>query len=202
MLMFAALEWGGVLGGMSIADRLHNAWFHSVTLRTAGFNSVDVAAVGPATLALMLVWMFVGGGPGGTAGGVKVTTASVLLLAAVAAVRGREAVEVFGRRIPHRTVYRAAAIATLGVAFVLAALLALLLTQTLDPREALFEVVSAVGTVGLSVGGTTKLDNVGKAVIMLCMFLGRVGPLSAFMILTRQGSEPVWRFPEEEVEVG
>jgi len=202
-LSMAALEWRGTLAGMTVLDRLHNAWFQSVTLRTAGFNSIDVAAVSPATLAVMMVWMFVGGGPGGTAGGVKVTTASALLLGAVAAIRGREAVEAFGRRIPHRSVYRAAAIATLGAALVLAASITLLLTQRLGAREAVFEVVSAVGTVGLSAGATAKLDTVGKAVIMACMFLGRVGPLSAFMLLTRrQGGEPVWRLPEEEIDVG
>jgi trk system potassium uptake protein TrkH len=150
----------------------------------------------------MMVWMFIGGSPGSTAGGIKTTTAAVLLLAALAAIRGREQAAAFGRRIPHRSVYRAAAIATLGAASVLGAVVALLLTQSLSPGSALFEVISATGTVGLSMGATAQLDVLGKVVVMGCMFMGRVGPLSAFMLLSRRGGKESWRLPEEAIDVG
>lgn len=197
-----AVEWTNTLGGLPRWQRVHNAWLQSVTLRTAGFNSVDIAAVRPATLTLMLVWMFIGGSPGGTAGGIKTTTLATLVLAVVAAVRGRWTVTSFRRRLSHRTVYKATAIATVGVVTVLVALIAMQLTQAMPPGMALFEVVSALGTVGLSIGGTNLLDGVGKALIMACMFMGRVGPLTLFMFLSHRVQQTVWERPEEEIEVG
>jgi trk system potassium uptake protein TrkH len=199
---FAAIEWTGALAGLGLADRLHNAWFQSITLRTAGFNSVPLESLQPATVTWALLWMFIGGSPGGTAGGAKTTTIAALCLGVAAAIRGEAEAGAFGRRIPHRTVYKAAAIATIGVAVAVASALAIQLTQAMPPDVAIFEVVSALGTVGLSLGGTAMLDGVGKVVIMLCMFMGRVGPLTLFMVLgTRVLRSPV-RQPMEEIEVG
>jgi trk system potassium uptake protein len=196
------VEWGNTLGGLPLWHRVHNAWFQSVTLRTAGFNSIDIAAVRPATLTLMIVWMFIGGSPGGTAGGIKTTTVATLVLAVVAAVRGRWTVTCFRRRLSHRTVYKATAIATVGAVVVLLSLLMMQLTQAMPTGTALFEVVSALGTVGLSIGGTSFLDEVGKLLIMVCMFMGRVGPLTLFMFLSYRMQQTVWERPEEEIEVG
>jgi trk system potassium uptake protein len=198
----AAVEWTNTLAGLSLWHRFHNAWFQSVTLRTAGFNSVDIAAVHPATLTLMIVWMFIGGSPGGTAGGIKTTTVAILVLAFVAAMRGRWTVTCFGRRLSHRTVYKATAIATVGTVVVLLSLIVMQLTQAMPTGMALFEVVSALGTVGLSIGGSSLLDGVGKALIMTCMFMGRVGPLTLFMFLSHRLQQTVWERPEEEIEVG
>jgi trk system potassium uptake protein TrkH len=201
-VVVAALEWHHALAGLAPIDRLVNAWFQSVTLRTAGFNSIGFEALRPPTLALMMVWMFIGGSPGSTAGGIKTTTAAVLLLAVVAAIRGREHAAAFGRRVPHRSVYRAAAIATLGAASALGGVVALLLTQSIAPGAVLFEVISAIGTVGLSLGATAQLDGLGKVIVMGCMFMGRVGPLTAFMLLSRRGESESWHFPEEAIDVG
>lgn len=198
----ATLEWSASLAGMGWLDRLHNAWFQSVTLRTAGFNSVDFLSLRPATTTLMLAFMFVGGCPGGTAGGLKTTTVFVLLLSVVASLRGKGQAEVFGRTVPSRTVFKAAAAATMGVLAVLVALAVLLIAQPLPFEAALFEVVSALGTVGLSIGATASLDEVGKIVIMVCMFLGRVGPLTVFLILSDRRESAAWKLPEEDVEVG
>jgi trk system potassium uptake protein TrkH len=183
-------------------DRIHNAWFQSVTLRTAGFNSVDITTVRPSTLLLMILWMFIGGNPGGTAGGIKTTTAAILVLSVVNAVRGYWSITVFARRITERTFYKAVVIATLGFATVLLAVLAMQLTQAMPMRDAVFEVVSALGTVGLSVGGTGRLDDVGKVIISACMFAGRVGPLTLLMFLSQRTGPRVWRRPEEEIDVG
>jgi trk system potassium uptake protein TrkH len=199
---FVLLEWTNALAGLSFWDRIHNAWFQSATLRTAGFNSVDITSVHSATLSLMLIWMFVGGSPAGTAGGIKTTTAAVLVLAVAAAVRGRWEVTAFARRISHKTVYKAAAITTVGAATALVFLIAMQLTQVMDTDEALFETVSALGTVGLSIGGTAQLDGVGKALIIACMFAGRIGPLTLFMFLSSRVQQAVWARPEEEIEVG
>ena len=202
-VLYALLEWRASLAGLGPVDRLFNAWFQSVTLRTAGFNSVDLTQVNPATWTIMVLCMFVGGSPGSTAGGAKTTTMAVLALAVVAAVRGRSEAFAFGRRLPHRTVYEAAAIASAGMSAVIGGLVALQLTQAIPLHLALFEVVSALGTVGLSVGATPMLDSVGKIIIMGCMFAGRVGPLTLFVFLAeQQGDHPAPRPPIEYVPVG
>lgn len=200
--LILAMEWNNTLAHMSIGDRVQNAWFQSVTLRTAGFNSIDLTALKPETLSVMMIGMFIGGNPGGTAGGLSTVTAALLFLAVVAAIRGRESAAAFGRRITHKSVYRAAAIATLGVVAVLGTLVALQLTQTIPSRLAIFEVVSALGTAGLSLGATSMLDGVGKVIIMVCMFVGRIGPLTFFMFLQKQQEDrPLWLRPEEDVDV-
>jgi trk system potassium uptake protein TrkH len=201
-LLYAGLEWDASLGRLSWADRAHNAWFQSVTLRTAGFNSVDLLEARPAAVTVMIGFMFVGGSPGGTAGGIKTTTFAILILMVVAAIRGRSEIETLGARIGHRSVYRAAAVSVLGVAAGVAAVCAIQITQSMDFAVALFEVVSALGTVGLSIGGTALLDGVGKVIIMACMFAGRVGPLTVFLFLSAQHTESAWRHAETEVDVG
>jgi trk system potassium uptake protein len=199
---FAAFEWSGSLGHLSPLDRAHNAWFQSVTLRTAGFNSVELAETREATRTLMIVLMLIGGSPGGTAGGLKTTTVTVLVLAVVAAIRGRSQVSAFGRRIEHTSVYKAAAVATVGILATLTGLVALELTQRMSFDVGVFEVASAIGTVGLSLGGTDLLDEVGKVIVTACMFLGRVGPLTLFLFLADRRARAVWQFPNEDVDVG
>jgi trk system potassium uptake protein TrkH len=201
-LFLLVVEWHNTLDPFSFWDRVHNAWFQAVTPRTAGFNSLEIAELRPASRTLLMFLMFVGGSPGGTAGGIKTTTATVLLLAVAAAIRGRQSVTSFGRRIRHATIYKAASIATAGVASLCVALVSLQLTQALDPEVALFESVSALGTVGLTIGGTQALDGVGRLLVMVCMFSGRVGPLTLFMFLNERVERAYWQYPEEEIEVG
>lgn len=201
-IWYGAVEWYNTLEGLSLFDKLNNAYFQSVTLRTAGFNSVDITKVHSASLSMMMVWMFIGGSPGSTAGGVKVTTVGVLLLAVISTVRGRDVVLAFAKHIPQRTIFRAAAVTTVGGLGVLAGLLLLQLTQNLSNELAMFEVVSALGTVGLTMGATPELDGIGRAVIMLCMFMGRVGTLTLFMLLGSTWRPNEWRRPSEDLEVG
>jgi trk system potassium uptake protein len=201
-LVYLAFEWSHSLGGLPWWHKLSNAAFQSVTLRTAGFNSVDMAATHPATQVFMIALMFIGGSPGGTAGGIKTTTAALLILAVMASLRGRLDVTVLRRRIVHTSVYRAAAVATVGVLSAGAVVLALMLTQRLPPEMATFEAVSALATVGLSTGGTALLDGVGKVIIMLAMFVGRVGPLTLFLLLGEYRERRRWQFPDAQVDVG
>ena len=200
--LFGASEWNNALAGMGTWDKLHNAWFQSVTLRTAGFNSVDFEFIRPATVTLCVLWMFIGGSPGGTAGGIKTTTFALLALAVTATVRGHRSVTAFGRTIPHTTVYRATAVVTVGLLSLVLVLLAIQLTQEAEPVPALFEVASALGTVGLSMGTTGVLDTVGKIIIMVAMFAGRVGSLTLFVFLMARRSTELWRLPEETVDIG
>lgn len=197
------LEWNTTLGDLSVFDKLMNALFQSITLRTAGFNSIDLAAVQPATWTVMILVMFVGGSPGSTAGGAKTTTIAVIVLAIHAVVRGREKVEIFGRTLPRETILRATAVASLGVFACAVALIAVQLTQDMALDVAMFESVSALATVGLSTGGTGALDGVGKIIIIVCMFAGRVGPLTLFILLaTSTARRTNHRYPEERVPIG
>ncbi|MCA9513781.1 MAG: hypothetical protein KC635_02455 [Myxococcales bacterium] len=199
---YLAVEWSTTLKGLPIGDRIQNAWFQSVTLRTAGFNSVDFSALQPATLVMMMTLMFIGGSPGGTAGGIKTTTLGVLVTAVVAAIRGRHEIVIYGRRVSIRTVFRAAANVAASVAVVLLGLLLLTLTQNMSLRHASFETVSAFGTVGLTIGGTSELDTVGKVIVMAIMFIGRVGALTILVFLSQGARDDAdWRRPEVDIDV-
>jgi trk system potassium uptake protein TrkH len=175
----------------------------SVTTRTAGFNSVEMRLLQLATVLVMIIWMFIGASPGGTGGGIKTTTATVLLSILPAIARGRQHVVMFGRSLPLEIVYRSAAITVVSCSTVFIATTILLVTQADDLRfdQLLFEVVSALGTVGLSLDATPRLDTFGKAVIAVVMFLGRIGPLTLALLLARQETSRV-AYPEARVMVG
>ena len=201
-VLLGFIERDGVLADLSFWDRVHNAWFQSVTARTAGFNSVEISSLHPAALTVLMTLMFIGGSPGGTAGGIKTTTAAVLLLSVVAATRGAREASAFGVRITHHSFYKAAAVATAGLASIVAGMLAMLLTQPIPPFSVVFEVISALGTVGLSTGATGQLDGVGKVIIMVCMFVGRVGPLTMFVFVSDRQPTRLVTGPAELVDVG
>lgn len=187
-LLILVLEWQGILAGMGFADKISNAWFQSVTLRTAGFNTVDIAGVTAPVFLVMLGWMFIGGCPGGTAGGIKTTTSAVLALTFWASIRGRGEVIVRNRRIAPGTIYRAVTIVCSGLLLWFVLVLMLEITQQIPVRDLIFEVTSALGTVGLSTGATARLDGIGKIIIMGAMFIGRIGPMTLFMLLSEEHS--------------
>jgi trk system potassium uptake protein TrkH len=197
-----ALEWNASLKDLSFMDKLHNAWFQSVMTRTAGFNAVDFTNLSTPSTYVMMLLMFVGGSPGGTAGGIKTTTFMILIFTAANIIRGRLEVQMFGRHLKHTTVYRALTVTLLAMGLATVAFLLLIMSQSIDSEKLLFEVVSAIGTVGLSLGITSQLDAFGKAVIMACMFLGRVGPLSVFIFMLEQPVRKRWTLPSEDVVVG
>jgi trk system potassium uptake protein TrkH len=201
MFILLGLEWNGSFQDLSVADKIHNAWFHSVTTRTAGFSTVDISSMNQASLYVMMLLMFIGGSPGGTSGGIKTTTFMVLVYTAVNIIRGRQEVQILGRHLRHSTVYRAMTVTFLAASVVILAFLILVMSQPLDSQKLLFEVFAAVGTAGLSLGVTPQLDAFGKAVIMACMFLGRVGPLSVFIFMLEQPTRSRWTLPSEDVVV-
>jgi trk system potassium uptake protein len=181
---FLIFEWNSAMAGLSFADKVHNAWFQSATLRTAGFNSVEISGVLEPTFLIMLCLMFIGGSPGGTAGGVKTTTVGVLAMTFWASITGHNEVIAQNRRIPQSTINRAITVVGSGVLVWFFAVLALQITQQLPARELAFEVTSALGTVGLSLGATPHLDEIGKIIIILTMFIGRIGPMTLFTLLS------------------
>lgn len=183
---YTAFEWNNSLQNLSPINRLHNAWFQSVTLRTAGFNSVAIENVLGPTFIIMICMMFIGGSPGGTAGGIKTTTFGVLIATFWASILGYEEVAMQNRKVMHETIFKAITTVVAGIAILLAVILMLEVTQTAGTRNLVFEAVSALGTVGLSFGATAKLDIIGKIVIMLTMFAGRIGPVTLFALLSRE----------------
>lgn len=200
-MAYAFLEWSSTLGGMSALDRCVNALFQSVTLRTAGFNSVGFDALQPSTMLLMLALMFIGASPGGTGGGIKTTTVVVMLGSVLAVLGRRERVVLFGFRIPLETVYRSAAIAVTAGLMAFAGMFALLATQAQELGVLVFESISAFGTVGLSLGATPELDGFGKLLVAALMFAGRVGPLTLALLLGRTLASRL-SYPEARIMVG
>lgn len=201
-VVLGAFEWHASLENLGVLDKLHNAFFQSVTLRTAGFNSVDFATLRPETQLLMMGFMFIGGSPGSTAGGIKTTTFAVVLLSVVSLLRGRPETLVKLRRIDHETFYRAVGITVLGISSAMGLTVLLLLTQPIAPLSALFEAFSATATVGLSVGATGQLDDVGKLLVAAGMFAGRLGPLTLLLLFAARQRPPPFRHPHVGVPVG
>jgi trk system potassium uptake protein TrkH len=200
-----ALEYNNpaTMGDLSLGGKLLSGFFHSVTPRTAGFNTLAVDQLMMGTLIMTMVFMFIGAGSAGTAGGVKVTTVGVVIASIVSTLKGRKETEVFQRRLPRDLVSKS--IAILGLAFLLILTVAFILSITEDATfvEVLFETVSAFGTVGLSMGITTELSVVGKVVITLMMFTGRIGPLTLFMALAeRRQVTAAIAYPDEEIMIG
>ncbi len=201
IVLFLLCEWNASMAGMGFSDRFFNALFQSATLRSAGFNSLDTSLFSDATIWFSIVFMIIGGAPGSTAGGIKITTLAVLLLAMRGIGRGRARAVVFHRQISQRVVYRSAGI-VIAYLFVFSVLFfLLLLTQPLPFEMLAFEAASAAGTVGISVGATPDLNDVGKLLIILVIFLGRVGPLALALVLGR-GDPSRLDYPEEHIMVG
>lgn len=200
---FAMLEWNGVFKVLSTPDKLLNAFFQSVSTRTAGFNSVDFAKLHPSTLLMTDILMFIGGGSGGTAGGIKITTVAVLVAVMVAEIRGDEHTLVRGRRIPTRTMRQALAVLVLGSIMVMAAIAAVqLLAPYLSTNSVVFEVVSAFGTVGLSTGITNLLPFSAQLILVVLMYAGRIGPITLVAALTARERQRKYSYPVERPLIG
>ncbi|HLE78544.1 MAG TPA: TrkH family potassium uptake protein [bacterium] len=183
-------------------QQLLAAFFQSVTPRTAGFNTIDIAHLREPTLMLLIALMFIGASPGGTGGGIKTTTFVAPMAVIISMLRGRTDPELFRRRLPPVVVYKAVTIALVAVAFVVTMGTALSFVERIDFVQALFEVTSAFGTVGLSTGITPDLTAVGRLLIIATIFTGRVGLLTVAFALTRRQQALNYRYPEERILVG
>ena len=197
-------EWGnpGTLGPLGAAEKLLGGWFHAVQPRTAGFNAWDYGAATDETLLGTILLMFVGGGSAGTAGGLKVTTFIVLFFVIVAEVRGDDDVIAFDRRIEHRVVRQAITVALLGVAAVMGGTMVLTELTDLPFRDVLFETTSAFATVGLSTGITPRIGDSGQIVLVVLMFLGRLGPITLVSALALRERNRRYRYPEGAPLIG
>ncbi len=203
-LLIGFTEWSNplTLGALPTEQRMLNALFESTTLRTAGFTALDTAAFAEGTLFVVMALMFIGGASGSTAGGIKVNTFSVLLIAIVSTVRGQPSATAFGRRIQHAIVYRALAVALLAVAFVFVVGLGVTLTTDATFVQTLFESVSAFATVGATTGITPDLTDPARLIVTGAMFVGRLGPLSLVLALTARERTISFRPAVESVRIG
>ncbi len=200
--VFFFLEYDRTLANLSLGTKLLASLFHSVTSRTAGFNTTPLTNLHPATLFLTIILMFIGASPGGTGGGIKTTTFAVLLLQLRNHLLKRNEIVVGHRAVPGDTVVKATTLTVSAVIVVTTVFFFLLLTETTPFQQLLFETVSAFGTVGLSTGITAGLKTVSKLAIILLMFAGRVGPLTLAMAMATPKPHPPLAHPQARIMIG
>lgn len=207
---FFVLEVDNVMADKPLHEQVLTSMFHSVTTRTAGFNSVDYFSLTQGTLMITIILMVIGGSPGSTAGGIKTTTIAVIFLTAIARMRGRPDPEFGKRAIANRSVVDAITLIALSTMFMVFIILVLQITElgTISHTEAkgslmnlAFEGASAFGTVGLSIGATANLSVIGKIVISITMFIGRLGPLT-FFYLFGASKRATYKLHPEAVMIG
>lgn len=201
-LLFYLLERNNLFAGMNITDTVLNALFCSVTPRTAGFNTVDVGSMTDGGKLLTVILMFIGGAPGSTAGGVKVTTIVVLFIYIKASLTRTVGYNVFGRRLEDEALHKAAAVFCTNLTLAVAAVIIVCGLQNFNGTNALLEVFSAIGTVGMTAGLTTQLNTASRIVIILLMYLGRVGSLSFAMSFTDKKKIAHVMQPAEKINIG
>ena len=202
--LFLAFEWSNprTLGALPETARLHSAFFHSVQTRTAGFNSVDTAALNEESLLVSTILMFIGGGSASTAGGIKVTTFALLAFVIWAEIRGDRDVNMFGRRISEDSQRQALTVALVGVGVLAASVLALMTLGDTGLTAAAFEAVSALSTVGLSTGVTGAEGSPTRIVLIMLMFIGRLGPVVLVAAIVLRTRPNLFRFPTERPLIG
>ena len=191
------------IADMSFLDKVMNSFFAAVTPRTAGFNSIPTEGMTTAGQFLTIILMFIGGSPGSTAGGIKTTTIGILIVTIVCVIRGREDAEVFKKRFSKDLVYKAFTLIFIGLSLVIVVTMLLSYTEKGASFIALFyETVSAFGTAGLTLGLTSELSNIGKLLIIFMMYLGRVGPLTVVLSITRKRINSGIKYPEGKILIG
>jgi potassium uptake TrkH family protein len=203
MITFFLLEYFNTLANLNFAEALVTAFFQSVTTRSSGFNTVDMSVVSVPTLLIMMILMFIGASPGSMGGGIKTTTFTVIILSVIATIRGKKNIEIGKRTIPPFVSYKAFAVFTFAVVFNVFFLIILSITDAqFDILRLAFEQVSAFATVGLSTGITAGLSDVGKLVIILSMYIGRVGTLTLALAISSRAYSTAYRYPDTHLAIG
>lgn len=201
-LLFFLLERGNLGAGRPMLEQILSALFDAVTPRTAGFNSTDTAALSPGSLLLTIIFMFIGGSPGSTAGGVKTTTVFVVLLHALAGVRRERSANAFGRSIGDDSLKKATSVLYTNLLLALSGALAICAIQTMPLTDVLFETFSAIGTAGMTTGITRDLLPLSRAIIVFLMYCGRVGSISFAVALLEKRALPPVTLPQEQITIG
>lgn len=211
-LFLLAVEWNNTLDGLTVGEKICRSVFQAITPRTAGFNTMSIDRLNPATLWITIVMMFIGASPSSTGGGIKTCTFALILASVYRVVTGKRQVVIRKKSIAEHTSTKAISIAVISLAVIFVACTLLLLVETTTSTQysgnsymgsLIFESVSAFGTVGLSLGITPHLSYLGKIVIILTMYVGRIGPLTLALLIGKKVQPPaVIRYPEESVMVG
>jgi trk system potassium uptake protein len=203
-LFFLIFEWSNsrTLGALPESARLHSAFFHSVQTRTAGFNSVDMEGLNEESLLVSTFLMFIGGGSASTAGGIKVTTFALLAFVIWAEIRGNRDVNMFGRRISEEVQRQALTVALVGVGVLATATLALMAAGDSTLTAAAFEAVSALSTVGLSTGVTAEEGTLTRIILVILMYIGRLGPVVLAAAIVLRSRSNMFRLPSERPLIG
>lgn len=203
-VVIALLEWHnpGTLGNLSGSDAFWASFMQSVSPRTAGFNTIDMNSLRVPTMIFIIILMFIGASPASTGGGIKTTTFALILLNISQVVRGRSECEIFGRRVGDDTIFQAFAITSMSLLWVTFATLAVTCMEDTSFLYALFEVVSAFATVGLSTGLSQHICTASKIILILSMYAGRVGFMTFALALTAQKPEKHIHYPKENIIIG
>lgn len=199
-LIFLISEYNGVLSEMNLAEKIMNAFFNSVSARTAGFSSVDLSPIDCGGFLILVFLMIVGGSPGGTAGGIKTTTFAILVITAINTFLGKKNI-VRNREIPSETIHKAICLIFVYLLSLIISIILLITTQSVSHIELAFEAVSAMGTVGLSMGATSGLDTFGKIVIIVTMYIGRVMPAMIIYYLNSKMTEFSLSYPKAKISL-
>ncbi len=202
MICLLSLEYSNTLKPLSFAGKIEASFFHAVTPRTAGFNTLPVSQMRGATRWVTMFLMFIGASPGSTGGGIKTSTFAIIILLVLAALKNRRSVQAFRRSVAAESLQRAVLITSVTLLLVFVSCLALTAVERLPLQQTLFEVISAQGTVGLTTGITSGLSTAGKLIICITMFLGRVGPLALVVALAGRRAPETYEFPHERILVG
>lgn len=202
-VLFFIFEYSETLDGMSIGDKMLNAFFCAVTPRTAGFNSVDIDAMSSPSKMLTIILMFIGGSSGSTAGGVKTVTIAVLILCVFTSMRNKDDIEVFGHRVPDEVVKRAISVSLINFVYIIVATIVITLTQSsFKLIDVIFECTSAIGTVGMTAGITPQLSTLSQAVIIVLMYIGRLTSLIFALSLVTPQARTTTQKPKCNIMVG
>ncbi len=201
-VLFMIFEWNNTMAGMTVWQRIWSSMFSSVTARTAGFNSVDTGLLTDSSKLLTIFLMFMGGSPGSTAGGIKTTTVVVVFLYLWSNMRNDTGCNIFGRRLDDEVIKRASLVFYINLFLAMGAGLMICAVQRLDFLDILFEVISAIGTVGMTTGITRSLNMVSRVILILLMYCGRVGSMTfAMSFIEKRKNAPV-KLPVEKITVG
>lgn len=199
---FVYFEKNNTIAGMDTPGAIFASLFGSVTARTAGFNTVDTAALTQESKLLTIVLMFIGGSPGSTAGGIKTTTMAVMIIYIVSYMRGSNGCNVFGRKISSEVIKKAGMVLIINLVLGLTAVIAILATSNMKMDDVLFEVYSAISTVGMTTGITRDLNTVGRIIIIIMMYCGRIGSMTFVLSFVHRPDKANIELPEEKVIIG
>lgn len=203
-VLFFLLEFSNsaTLSPLPWSEKIISSVFQSVTLRTAGFNTIPLGNLRSATVFMACIWMLIGASPGSTGGGIKTTTLGVILFYVIGIIRGKEHVEIFNRRLDWDVMNKALALLVVSLSYIALVILFLLVLEPFSMEKIVFEVVSAFGTVGLTMGITPYLSVSSKLVIIVTMFVGRLGPMTIALALGEKKKKARVQYPKEDILIG